>query len=191
MTPLEIEAHIERCQSCRDFSDFVHQVRRSSLRRAERVPDLSEVIGKRVRIASGVARWTIARAVLAVCALEVIVFSIPDLLGAGSESGHDARHLRAFTVAFGVLLLVVVVRPTRARMMMPIALVLAVALAIGAIIDLIEGRIPLVSEARHIPEVVSVVMLWLLGAPPGGRRLPGRRPVGFRPIVIEENRRSA
>jgi len=188
---LAVESHVAGCRSCAEFAEFAHQLRRSSIRSAEEVPNLSSAIHKRVRLVSGLARWTIARAALAVCALEVIAFSVPDLLGSGSPTAHDARHLGAFSVAFGVMLFVVVAKPTRARMMMPVATVLAVALTIGAVVDLIDGRIPLISEARHLPEVVSVGLLWLLGAPPGGRRLPGRRPVGFRPTVVEENRRSA
>ena len=186
-----IDSHIAGCSSCAEFSEFAHQLRRSSLRSAEVVPDQSADIKRRIGLVSGVARWTFARAVLAVCAIEVIAFSVPDLLGSGSESAHDARHLGAFSVAFGVTLLVAVLKPTRARMMMPIAMVLAVALTLGAIFDLAEGRIPLIGEARHIPEVVSAGLLWLMGAPSGSRHLPGRRPIGFRPTIVDSERRSA
>lgn len=187
----EIELHLSECSACFNFAEFAHHSRRSSIRSAEPVPDLSAVITKKARIVSGFSRWTFTRVVLAVCALEVIVFSVPDLLGSGSQSAHDARHLGSFSIAFGVALLVAAVKPTRARMMMPIALVLAVALMIGAVVDLVNGQIPLVGEARHLPEIVSVGLLWLLAAPPGGRRLPGRRPRGFRPEVVEVQSRSA
>jgi hypothetical protein len=84
-------------------------------------------------------------------------------------SAHGARHLGAFTVAYGVGLLVVAARPARARTMLPIAGVLAGALLITALVDLANGRIPLVGEARHLPEIASVVLVWLLAVPRGVR----------------------
>ena len=51
---------------------------------------------------------------------------------------------------------------------------------ITAVVDLIDGRIPLVDEARHVPEVLSVVLVWLL-AVPSPRRSAGRA-AGHRPL---------
>ena len=104
---------------------------------------------------------------LAVVAVEIIVVSIPALLGdEQATSTHAARHLGAFAVAYGVGLLVVVARPARARTMLPVAAVLAGALVITSVVDLAQGRIPLVDEAAHLPELVSVVLLWLIAVPP-------------------------
>ena len=112
------------------------------------------------------ATWSMARALLAVVAIEIIVVSVPPLLGdEQATSPHAARHLGAFAVAYGVGLLVVVARPARARTMLPVAIVVAAALAIGAIVDLVQRRIPLVGEAAHLPEVVSVALVWLLAMP--------------------------
>ena len=49
--------------------------------------------------------------------------------------------------------------------MLPVAAVLAGALVITALVDLLDGRIPLVGEAQHLPEVLSVVLVWLLAIP--------------------------
>ena len=49
--------------------------------------------------------------------------------------------------------------------MLPVAAVLAGALVITAVVDLVDGRIPLVGEAQHLPEVLSVVLVWLLAVP--------------------------
>jgi hypothetical protein len=56
--------------------------------------------------------------------------------------------------------------------MLPVAAVLAGALLVTAVADLANGRVPLVDEAQHLPEVISVVLVWLLAVPPsrGGRR---------------------
>ena len=53
--------------------------------------------------------------------------------------------------------------------MVPVAAVLGGALLITAVIDLVAGRIPLGGEATHLPEVLSVVLLWLLAVPVGRR----------------------
>jgi len=53
--------------------------------------------------------------------------------------------------------------------MLPVAAVLAAALVITAAVDLADGRIPLAGEALHVPEVLSVLLVWLLAS-------PGRRP---------------
>ncbi len=111
------------------------------------------------------------RALLAVVAVEIIVVSVPPLLGdEQATSPHAARHLGAFAVAYGVGLLVVVARPARSRTMLPVAIVVAAALVIGSIVDLAQRRIPLFDEAAHLPEIVSVVLVWLLAVP---SRRPG------------------
>ena len=55
-----------------------------------------------------------------------------------------------------------VLRPARARTVLPVAVVLAVALAATATVDVVRGDVPLVSEATHIAELLSVLFLWLL-----------------------------
>lgn len=107
------------------------------------------------------------RLLLAVVGAEIIIGSGWDLFGIGAPDGgsHAARHLGAFTLAYGVLLVVVAARPARARTALPVAGVLAAALLVTAVADLAAGRAPLVGEAMHIPEVVSVVVVWLLAAP--------------------------
>ena len=100
-------------------------------------------------VADRASTSSIVRALLAVVAVEIIVVSVPALLGDGqATSTHAARHLGAFAVAYGVGLLVVVARPARARTMLPVAAVLAGALVITAVVDLTQRRIPLVGRGR-------------------------------------------
>jgi hypothetical protein len=68
-------------------------------------------------------------------------------------------------VAYGVALLVVVARPARARSILPVALVLAGAQVLGAIVDLATGRTLLNGEAGHLPQVISVFLIWFLAVP--------------------------
>jgi predicted anti-sigma-YlaC factor YlaD len=173
-----LDAHLAHCAACRSFAAALPDGPAAGrIGVATDMPDLSRRVAKLAAAADRAASWSFVRILLAVVAVEVIAFSVPDLLGddAGASSAHDARHLGAFTVAYGVALLVVVVRPARARAVLPVAVVLTGALVIGAVVDLVQGRVPIVDETRHLPELLSVVLLWLVAARgPRGRALAGR-----------------
>ena len=167
-SPIEerlLDRHVRSCADCRAFADGVGAgvaVAGSTLR--DRLPDLAAV-------SDLVARWSFVRVLLGVLALEVIVLSARDLVVPGPD-GHDTRHLAAFTLAYGVLLIVVTIRPSRAPAALPAAAVLGGALAITAVVDLAAGRVPLIGEALHIPELLSVIVVWRMARP--GRMLPVR-----------------
>jgi hypothetical protein len=131
------------------------------------MPDLSRRVAKSVAVADRAGRWSVVRGLLFVVALEIVVLSLPELLLGkdGSAAQHAARHLGAFSLAYAVGLLVVAVRPARARSILPVALVLALALSITAVVDVLDGRAPLLGEAVHLPELVSVLLVWLLARP--------------------------
>lgn len=179
--PMLVDAHVDSCSGCSAHRDFVHSLRRAGLRTAESQPDLADRVVRAARIGDGTRTWSIPRGVLAICALEVVALSLIDLLSA--DASHDTRHLGAFTMAYGVVLVIVAVRPARARAMLPVAVLLGLALAITAVFDLATGSVPFVNEALHVPELVSVAMIWLLAAPvtvrarasgDAGRRLRSR-----------------
>jgi predicted anti-sigma-YlaC factor YlaD len=174
LDPALVEAHLSRCRACRTYRDHVHELRRMTFRAAPRLPDLSARVAKLDRLADRASRWAVARGLLVVVALQIIGLSVPALV-LGDEratSPHVARHLGAFTIAYGVALLVVAARPARARTVLPVAYVLAGALAITAVVDIVDGQIPLAGEALHLPELMSVVLIWLLAVP------APRRPAG-------------
>ena len=176
-----VDAHLSRCPACRSFAASaglgtgrpVELVGVDGVDGAADSPaDLPRQVARLAAIADRAATWSIVRALLAVVAVDILVFSLPALvLGDEQEtSAHAARHLGAFTVAYAVGLLVVVVRPARARTMLPVAAVLAGALLVTAVVDLANGRVPLVDEAQHLPEVLSVVLVWLIAVPSPRRR---------------------
>jgi predicted anti-sigma-YlaC factor YlaD len=174
-----LASHLDRCASCRAFADFAGADRgRWRVRPAEAMPDLAPRVTKWAAVADRASRWSVVRAVLAVVAVEIIAFSLPALVLGDEDrtSAHSARHLGAFTVAYGVGLLVVVARPARARTMLPVAAVLAGALVITAVIDLVNGDVPLLGETQHLPEVLSVVLVWLLAVPSPRRAARQARP---------------
>jgi predicted anti-sigma-YlaC factor YlaD len=170
--PRLVEAHVARCAACRTFRDDVESLRRPSrIAPAPVMPDLSRHIVKRNAIADRASAWGAVRILLAAVAAQIAVLSAPALLlgEQADTSTHGARHLGAFGVAYAVALLVVVVRPARARAILPVAAMLAGALLITALLDIAEGRVPLAGEALHLPEVLSVVFVWLLATPAGRR----------------------
>ncbi len=168
LEPRLLDAHLATCAECRRFeavADAGHRAAR--IQPAAAMPDLSRRMSKLNAAADRAASWSIVRILLALVAFDVIFFAARDLvLGSETDAGvHAARHLGAFSIAYGVGLLVVIVRPARARTMLPVAAVLAGALFITAMIDLLNGRVPLLGEATHLPELISVLLLWLLANP--------------------------
>lgn len=158
----DLREHLQQCPDCASHSDFVHRLRRGSIGVVGENVDVSAQVVRRSRSLDGMWTLSLARVVLAICALWVVASSVSDLLGIGVGDVHDARHLGAFTLAYGAALVVVVIRPSRARTVLPVAIVVSCALAITATIDVAEGHVPLVHEAIHAPELVSVAAVWAL-----------------------------
>ena len=120
-----VAAHVGRCAPCQSYQRLIEK---SAIPAASSppapMPDLSKTISKLNAAADRAAHWSILRIVLAIVAAQVILFALPALI-LGEEHGvetHAARHLGAFGVAYGVALFVVVVRPARARSILPVAL---------------------------------------------------------------------
>jgi predicted anti-sigma-YlaC factor YlaD len=187
-------AHVARCPECRSFRDMIElSPRFAMVTPAPDMTDMSRPVSKLAAAADRAARWNVLRIVLAVVSVQVIVLALPALI-LGEERGvatHSARHLGAFGVAYGVALLVVVVRPARARSILPVALVLAGAQVLGAIVDLASGRIPLIGEARHLPQVISVLLIWFLAVPSTRRGGTTTKPVATPRLGIVDGDRRA
>src|SRR3954469_18130599 len=193
-----VAAHVGRCAECQSYERLIE---RSASPPANRpagsaaagptpatMPDLSKHVSKLNAAADRAAHWSVLRIVLAIVAAQVILFALPALI-LGEEHGvetHAARHLGAFGVAYGVALFVVVVRPARARSILPVALVLAGAQLLGASVDLATGRIPLFGEARHLPQVISVFLIWFLAVPSTSRDGAAARPARLRRLTLHQ-----
>lgn len=162
-----VDAHMARCADCRRHREELHVLRRSyAFAEADQMPDLAVRISRLDRIADRMSRWGAARVLLALVAMQIIVLSFPQLAVVDDPSpAHDARHLGAFTLAYGAGLLIVVWRPARARTVLPVAATLAAALTITAGVDIAQGRVPLTGELLHLPELISVVLVWSLTVP--------------------------
>jgi predicted anti-sigma-YlaC factor YlaD len=166
--PRALDAHLSRCVACREFRAAAERTRRlGAVRTAAAMPDLSPRVTRLAAVADRAAARTIVRVALAVIAVEILVLSVPTLVARDEQgsAAHDSRHLGAFIVAYAVALLVVVVRPARARTVLPVACVVAAALVITAVVDLVSGNIPLAGELRHLPELAAAGLVWALTVP--------------------------
>ena len=189
-----VTAHLARCAECQSFQETI-QSSPAIVRAGDPIamPDLSKTISRLNAAADRAAHWSVLRIVLAVVAAQVIAFALPALI-LGEEHGvatHAARHLGAFGVAYGVALFVVVARPARARSILPVALVLAGAQVLGAIVDLATGRIPLFGEVRHLPQIISVFLIWFLAVPSTRRGDAVAEPTGPPRLKIVDGKRQA
>jgi hypothetical protein len=59
--------------------------------------------------------------------------------------------------------------------MLPLAVALAGCLAVTAMIDVANGRTPAIAELHHLPEVVGLVLVWVLAMPKRLPAAPSRR----------------
>jgi predicted anti-sigma-YlaC factor YlaD len=189
-----VTAHVARCPACQSYREAIQSSPGVVLDSdPAEMPDLSKKISKLSAAADRAAHWSVLRIVLAVVAAQVVAFALPALI-LGEEQGvatHAARHLGAFGVAYGVALFVVVARPARARSILPVALVLAGAQVLGAIVDLATGKIPLVGEARHLPQIISVFLIWFLATPSTPRGDALAEPAGAPRLKIVDGKRRA
>ena len=161
----EIDRHIARCSSCREFAESIDVLRaRTGMIGAMDRPDISRRVVTSIgrdnrRRASAAIRW-----LLGACAVVLIAVAVPDLIGSGS-AGHDLRHIAAFRLAYAVGLLGVVARPARARTMFYVSVVLVCALVTTSVADLIRGGLDLMSESLHLVQIVTAGLLWVLSRP--------------------------
>jgi predicted anti-sigma-YlaC factor YlaD len=166
--PAIVDAHVAHCADCAAFASDVEDLRRRvRISAAPTVPNLTRPIARAAAAQDRNRSPFVARWLLAFVAVQIIVLSAPDLLATDvhRDVAHAARHLGAFTLAYAVGLLVVVARPARARTMLHVAVVLVGALALTGLVDVAQGVAPLFGEAMHIPELLSVVLLWVLCRP--------------------------
>ena len=81
--------------------------------------------------------------------------------------------------------------PLGPRSILPVALVVAGAQVLGAIVDLGTGKIPLVGEARHLPQIISVFLIWFLAVASTRRGDAVAEPTGTPRLKIVDGKRQA
>lgn len=177
--PADIDTHLSRCASCREFEAQARALTRAlRVRAAESVPDLTSSI--LANAPSSARIWP--RYVLVWVGLTQLVLAVPALAGDDrGASTHVARELGSWAIALAVGLLVVAWQPRRAAGLLPFALALAGAMALTAALDVIAGHAPASGELIHVVDVAGVAALWLTArAPANVRWRPAPRPHGLR-----------
>ena len=169
LDPRLVNAHVTRCTDCASFREDVHRLSRHvALEQSVPMADVAPQIVRAARIADRLSVWSVLRLGLIVVAVQIAVFAAPALiLGESADAGeHAARHLGSFALAYAIGLVVVALRPAKARGMLPTATALAGCLVLTAVVDVARGRSPIVGEIIHHPELLGLVFVWLLAAEP-------------------------
>ncbi|MGH3715544.1 MAG: zf-HC2 domain-containing protein [Micromonosporaceae bacterium] len=172
--------HLAGCADCRQWQLRAEQVTRQvRVGAAADVPDLTARVLAAVnadRAASGAgrsggrpaaARWpgwrTALRIAVALAAVLQLGLALPELLFGAAGELHTHREGASFDVAIAVGFLLAARYPERARALMPVAAVLAVALALTTGIDLANGATTVLHEVGHALVILQAGLLWALG----------------------------
>ena len=182
-----IGLHLEGCSECRGFAESIPDRQRGLVvDSAPTMPDLGPTVAARAARTEWRRGWGVTRLALALVAVSVVALSMPALfLGEdGAAPSHEVRHLGAFSMAYGIALLVIVYRPSRARAFLLVTMLLATSLIITAIFDVAQGNIPLSGEVIHVPEVLSLVLVWLLARQQPGTHLDATHRADSAPVAL-------
>lgn len=169
-----LAAHLRECGGCREFGADCRQRPAARLVVADSRPDLADRIARQVQRADRASVHVVVRSGLIAVATIIAVRALPALFDGDDGTvvtdmhgpSHVARHFGAFSVAFAVGLAVVAFRPARARTMLPVTFMVAVGLAVTALADASEGRVTMLTETRHLPELAALLLVWWIARSP-------------------------
>jgi predicted anti-sigma-YlaC factor YlaD len=162
----QLDTHLLSCAGCRSWLAQAEQVTRAVRVPPAEVPDLTvRILAGPVRVPPVPARRPVLRLAVAVAAAVQLVLALPVLLGGADH--HSSRELASFDVALAVGFALAAYRPDRARAYVPIALVLAVCLALTSALDMASSSTAIVHEIGHLAAVVQAGLLWALSRIPG------------------------
>ncbi|WP_179266078.1 zf-HC2 domain-containing protein [Asanoa hainanensis] len=164
----EIDAHTATCAGCQAWLTSAQRLDRLVRATPAPAPDLTANVLAAVaadrhrRSDEPAGRRQVLRVAVGVLALAQLVSATPALFGA--ETGaHATREMACFDIALAVGFALAALRPERARALLPIAIVLALCLAVTSAVDVAGGRAAAVHEFGHLAAVVQAAALWALG----------------------------
>ncbi len=163
-----IEDHLKTCPECTAFQRAATSFRtRASVYEAVATPEIATTTVRAAIRENRAATSLLVRILLAGFSMVIIGLAAkPLLLGEAHRTDlHDARHIGAFSAAYGVGAFLVAFRPARARTFLPVSLFVGVALILTSAVDLASGEIPLSGEIHHLNEIVCLVLIWILSNP--------------------------
>jgi predicted anti-sigma-YlaC factor YlaD len=172
-----VDRHLAICPTCHRFqADLGPDARRLRLTGAA-VPDLTDTIVTAVveeRLLAPDRRHHELRLLVALAGVVQLAIAVPALFGLVAGEQHLLREAGALQLAVGVGFLFAAWQPRRAVGVLPVAVVVVVATALGAAYDIATGAATVVGELSHLAEVVGLLALWALSR--RGDRLVGGGP---------------
>lgn len=171
-------AHVAGCPDCTALEASLADLhRRTRVRPAEPVPDLSAAIMARV-VPPTPAR-TFARVTLLVVAAGLVVVSLPTLLTAPGPHAHESRHFAIYDLALAGGFAYVAARPWVARTLLPLLGALGALMLAGAVVDTAIGGGSSLGDSHHVLQFAGIALVAALARPAGegwvARRHAARR----------------
>jgi predicted anti-sigma-YlaC factor YlaD len=156
----EVDRHLRECGACRGWQDEAARLRRSMVRRAPVVPDLTAAI---LATAPHPARekWA-ARTALAIVGLLQSGLAFAEFLAPGGHGGggvHLGNESAAWNLALGVGLLWAALRPGAAGAQLPLFGGFALVLGVVSVADLSGGQVGAGRLLTHVFLLIGLVLM--------------------------------
>lgn len=167
--PARLQAHLDRCPDCVRWRDAAARLDRMVRigPAPEPEPDVAERVLAQVRLPRrrrGRRENRPLRAALLLVALVQLAVGAANLvLPLGFHAGmptsaHMSHEVAAFNVAFAATLLIVAVRPSLARVHVPILGVFLLVLFSASVFDLVDGAVSWTRLATHGPILAGLLL---------------------------------
>ncbi|MEU0791110.1 zf-HC2 domain-containing protein [Amycolatopsis sp. NPDC005961] len=159
----EVERHLRGCGACRAWQDQARRLRRSMLRQAPAVPDLTTAILERAPLPSRekwAARVALGLVGLVQSGLGFAEFLVPGDTHAGAV--HLSNESAAWNLALGIGLLWAALRPRTAGAQLPLVAGFALVLGVASVIDVSDGQVGAGRLLTHSLLVVGLVLMFVV-----------------------------
>jgi len=141
----EVERHLRGCGACQAWRDQAQRLRRSMVRQAPAVPDLTAAILERAPLPSRekwAARGALGLVGLVQSGLGFAEFLVPaDAHAAHTGTLHLSNESAAWNLALGIGLLWAALRPRTAGAQLPLVAGFALVLGVVSVVDVSGGQV--------------------------------------------------
>ena len=169
-----LDEHLGGCPACVQWLARAEQVTRAARLQPVEVPDLTAPILAAVAAdarsrtdaatAASRSRRQVLRLAIGVAAIAQLVLAVQGMLGGWGVHAepHISREMASFDAALAVGFALAALRPERARAFLPVAVVLAVCLAVTSGMDMLNSTTAFAHEVGHLFLVAQAGLLWAL-----------------------------